>query len=59
MAIDRVLERRRDPVALLAPAAVVAALTASVRGGWPAVAATSVLQVLNVLERRAGTKRSP
>jgi UDP-glucose 4-epimerase len=58
MAIDRVLERRRDPVALLAPAAVVAALAASVRGGWPAVATTAVLQVLNVLERRAGTTRS-
>lgn len=63
MAVDRVLERRRDPVALLAPAAVVAALVASVRGGWRSVAATSVLEVLNVLERRrtatVGSKESP
>ncbi|WP_231737535.1 NAD-dependent epimerase/dehydratase family protein [Mycobacterium sp. IS-1742] len=52
MALDRVFERRTDPVALLAPVAVVAALGATVRGGWPAVAATGVLQVLRVSERR-------
>lgn len=52
MALDRVLERRADPAALLAPVAVVAALAATVRGGWPAVAATGVLQALRTLDRR-------
>ena len=52
MALDRILARRRDPVALLAPLAVVAAIGASVRGGWAPVAATAVLQVLNALEGR-------
>lgn len=52
MALDRVLERRADPVALVAPAAVVAAVVATVRGGWPAVAATGALQVLRTVERR-------
>lgn len=52
MALDRVLERRADPVALLAPAAVVAALGATLGGGWSAVAATGALQVLRTLERR-------
>jgi nucleoside-diphosphate-sugar epimerase len=52
MALDRVLERRADPVALLAPVAVVAALGATVRGGWPAVAATGALALLRTLERR-------
>jgi hypothetical protein len=46
-AADRVLQRRRDAVALLAPLAVVAALVCTRRGGWPAVAATGVLHVLN------------
>jgi hypothetical protein len=51
MAVDRVLERRADPVALLAPAAVLAALGATLHGGWPAVAATGALQVLRMFER--------
>ncbi|KUI25224.1 NAD-dependent epimerase/dehydratase family protein [Mycobacterium sp. GA-2829] len=51
MALDRVLERRADPVALLAPVAVVAALGATRRGGWLAVAATGALQVLRMSER--------
>nr|WP_235892362.1 NAD-dependent epimerase/dehydratase family protein [Mycolicibacterium hodleri] len=51
MALDRVRERRRDPVALLAPVAVAAAVASSLRGGWGAVAATAVLHVLNAFER--------
>ncbi|MBO0681288.1 NAD-dependent epimerase/dehydratase family protein [Mycolicibacterium sp. S2-37] len=51
MAVDRVLERRADPVALMAPIAVCAALGATVRGGWPAVAATGALQWLRLSER--------
>ncbi len=51
-ALERLLARRRDPVALLAPVAVGAALLASLRGGWSPVAATVVLQLLNVAERR-------
>lgn len=51
MALDRVLEKRADPVALLAPVAVVAALAATRRGGWPAVAATAALLVLRMSER--------
>lgn len=51
MALDRILERRADPVALLAPVAVLAALGATLRGGWPAVAATGALQVLRMSER--------
>jgi nucleoside-diphosphate-sugar epimerase len=49
-ALDRVLERRRDPVALLAPVAVACALAASWRGGWTPVAATAVLHLLNQIE---------
>lgn len=56
MALDRVLERRADPVALLAPVAVIAALGATLRGGWPAVAATGVLQVLRMSERNQRKK---
>jgi UDP-glucose 4-epimerase len=56
MAIDRVLERRRDFVALLAPVAVVAAVASSVRGRWTPVAATAVLQWLNALERKRQAK---
>ncbi|MGE2717907.1 NAD-dependent epimerase/dehydratase family protein [Mycolicibacterium litorale] len=56
MALDRVLERRADPVALLAPVAVVAALGATVRGGWAAVAATGVLQWLRMAERNQRKK---
>ena len=52
MALDRLLERRRDPVALLAPLAVVTALATSLRGGWPPVVATTVLSLLAAAERR-------
>lgn len=52
MALDRVLQRRRDPAAVAAPLAVVAALVTTVRGGWSPVAATVVLHLLNALERR-------
>jgi UDP-glucose 4-epimerase len=51
MAIDRVRERRHDPVALLAPVAVAAAVVTSLRGGWSPVAATAGLQLLNRIER--------
>lgn len=52
MALDRLLDRRRDPVAVAAPVVVVGAVAGTVRGGWFPVAATSMLQVLNVIERR-------
>jgi nucleoside-diphosphate-sugar epimerase len=52
MALSRVRQRRRDPVALLAPAAVGAALVATRRGGWAPVAATAVLNLLVVAENR-------
>ena len=52
MALERVVERRRDPVALLAPVAVMGALVSSLRGGWASVATTAVLNVLNLIERR-------
>lgn len=55
-ALDRIADRRRDTVALLAPVAVVAALAATARGGWAPVAATGVLHVLNALDR---TRRTP
>lgn len=51
MALDRVFERRRDPVALLAPLGVVAAIGCTLRGGWAPVAATAVLHLLNATER--------
>jgi UDP-glucose 4-epimerase len=51
MALDRVFERRRDPVAVLAPLAVVAASVTTLRGGWAPVAATALLHVLNASER--------
>jgi UDP-glucose 4-epimerase len=51
MALDRVRQHRRDPVALLAPAAVCAALVASRVGGWTPVAATAVLHLLSAIER--------
>ena len=54
MALERVRERRRDPVALVAPVAVAAAVLSTVRGGWAAVAATAVLQVVNTVEHRRG-----
>lgn len=52
MALQRLKERRRDPVAVLAPVAVAAAVATSIPGGWPAVAATTLLQMLNIVERR-------
>ncbi|MCT7661116.1 NAD-dependent epimerase/dehydratase family protein [Mycobacterium deserti] len=52
MALDRMLESRRDPVALLAPVTVVAALAATVRGGWTPVVATAALHLLNAMERK-------
>ncbi|MEV3900985.1 NAD-dependent epimerase/dehydratase family protein [Mycobacterium sp. NPDC050551] len=52
MALDRVLARRRDPAALLAPLAVVTAVVTSLRGGWAPVAATTVLSLLAASERR-------
>jgi hypothetical protein len=52
LALDRILERRTDTVALVAPVAVLAALAATVRGGWAPVAATAALHVLNGLERK-------
>lgn len=57
MALDRVLERRRDPVALLAPAAVAAAVATSLLGGWAPVAATAVLHVLNAIEHHRNRSR--
>lgn len=51
-AIDRVLERRRDPIALLAPVTVAAAVVASIRGRWSPVAATAALHVVNLIEHR-------
>ncbi|TFV56125.1 NAD-dependent epimerase/dehydratase family protein [Mycobacterium sp. PS03-16] len=50
MALDRVRQKRRDPVALVAPVAVLASLGASLRGGWAPVAATAVLRLLNTVE---------
>ncbi|WP_235568459.1 NAD-dependent epimerase/dehydratase family protein [Mycobacterium sp. Root135] len=52
MAAQRVLARRRDPVALLAPVAVAVAVAATRHGGWAPVVATGVLNVLNVSERQ-------
>jgi len=43
------MEGRR--AALLAPVVVAGAVATSARGGWLAVAAITVLQVLNVVER--------
>lgn len=51
MALNRVRERRRDPVALLAPVAVAIAVVTSLRGGWAPVAATAGLHLLNHAER--------
>ncbi|AFM15175.1 nucleoside-diphosphate-sugar epimerase [Mycolicibacterium chubuense NBB4] len=51
-ALDRVRAGRRDPVALLAPVAVGGAVLSSARGGWTAAAATMVLGVLGLAERR-------
>ncbi|KGI66459.1 NAD-dependent epimerase/dehydratase family protein [Mycolicibacterium rufum] len=51
-ALDRVRERRRDPVAVLAPLAVGAAVLTSARGGWPSAATAAALGVLGIAERR-------
>ncbi|MEW5812061.1 MAG: NAD-dependent epimerase/dehydratase family protein [Actinomycetota bacterium] len=56
-ALQRIRQRRRDPVAVLAPAAVGVAVLSSVRGGWPAAAAVTVLGLLGVAERRRGKAR--
>jgi UDP-glucose 4-epimerase len=58
MALTRVAQRRRDPVALSAPVAVAAALFAARRGGWPAVATTALLGALAVADRRRTGARS-
>lgn len=50
-ALQRVRQRRRDPVAVLAPLTVGAALLATRRGGWPAAAATTALGGLGWAER--------
>ncbi len=57
MALDRLHERRRDPVALLAPAAVGAAVLSTLRGGWAPVAATTTLGALALAERRRAARR--
>ena len=46
---------RRDPVAVLAPFAVGAAVLSSVRGGRPSMVATALLGVLGIAERRRTT----
>lgn len=51
MALRRMRQRRRDPVALLAPVAVAGAVAASRRGGWLPFAATVVLHALGTAER--------
>lgn len=55
MALTRFSARRRDPVALVAPPAVAAAVVSSLRGGWAPVAATAALHAVNLLERRRRT----
>ena len=55
MALDRLKARRRDPVALLAPAAVGVAVLSTLRGGWAPVAATAALGALAFAERRRAT----
>ncbi len=50
-ALERLLTRRRDTVALLAPIAVVAAVATTVRGGWSSVAAVAVLNLFATSER--------
>ena len=51
-ALDRLRTRRRDPVALLAPIAVVAAVASTIRGGWPSVATVAVLNLFAQAEQR-------
>jgi UDP-glucose 4-epimerase len=56
MALERVRDRRRDPVAILAPVVVAAAVAGSLRGGWIPVAATAALNLLNAIERGQGAR---
>lgn len=51
-ALERLLARRRDPVALLAPVAVVASIATTIRGGWSSVASVAVLNLFAESERR-------
>lgn len=51
-ALERLLTRRRDPVALLAPVAVVAAIATTIRGGWSSVASLAILNLFAESERR-------
>ena len=57
-ALTRVRERRRDVVAMVAPAAVGAAVLASVHGGPRAAAVTAVLGGLGMTERRRTKRRA-
>lgn len=50
-ALDRLRARRRDPVALLAPVAVLGAVVATLRGGWAPVASLAVLNFMAASER--------
>ncbi|KMO81880.1 NAD-dependent epimerase/dehydratase family protein [Mycolicibacterium obuense] len=50
-ALQRLRQRRRDPVAVLAPVTVAAALLATRRGGWPAAATATALAALGLAER--------
>jgi UDP-glucose 4-epimerase len=54
-ALDRLRTRRRDPVAILAPIAVVAAVASTIRGGWPSVATVAVLNLFAEAEQRRTT----
>jgi UDP-glucose 4-epimerase len=58
-ALARVRQRRRDPIALLAPAAVATALVASRRGGWPAAVSTTALGAIGFAERRRQSREDP
>ncbi|MEH3139300.1 MAG: NAD-dependent epimerase/dehydratase family protein [Mycobacterium kyogaense] len=51
-AFQRLRQRRRDPVAVLAPVTVGVALLTTRRGGWPAAAAATALGGLALAERR-------
>lgn len=57
-ALDRLRERRLDPVALLAPAAVFMAVAATLRGGWASVVSVAALNVLAAAERRRNETKS-
>lgn len=51
-ALTRLTQRRRDPVALLAPPTVGAAVLATRRGGWAPVIATALLGAFALAEHR-------